>query len=161
MKLNLLLNNKKGVLNSYTNIDPFTPDVPEAGETRVKGDITPLDWIVDNGECEEIIARHVLCYFPFAVVGPTIASWLKKIKKDGSIIIQEVDATLVAEALIWNKIGFNRARDMWFGEQRTKWEVKKSALTIQSVVDFLEGSGFKVMKKRIHLYNFTVVAKRV
>jgi hypothetical protein len=161
MKLNLLLNNTKGVLNSYVNIDPFTPDEPESGDIRVKGDITPLDWIADNGECEEIISRHTLCYFPVAVVGPTIASWLKKIKKNGSIIIQEVDASLVAEALVWNKIGFNRARDLWFGDQYAKWEVKKSALTIQSVVDFLEGSGFRVMKKRIHNYNFTVVAKRV
>lgn len=161
MKLNLLLDNEKGQLNSYVNIDPFALDEKTDTDIRIKGDITPLDWIVDNGECDEIIARHILCYFPMSVVGQTVASWLKKIKKNGTIVIAETDIALIAEAFTWNKLTINQTQKILYGDQNKSWNIKKSGLTIQSVNDFLEGSGFKIIKRRFHDYNFTIVAKRM
>ena len=161
MKLNLLLDNEKGQLNGYTNIDQFTPSEKPPEDTRITGDIYPLDWICDNGECSELIARCILCYFPLAETGIILTNWMNKIKVGGLIVIEEMDVELVSWALVNKQITPKQYQKLVYGEQTKKWDIKKSGLTISAIIDFLEGSGFKIITKRLNNMKFNVTAKRV
>jgi len=161
LKLNLLLDNKNGQLSGFTNIDVMTPDDKDFEDLRVRGDVTPLSWICDNGECEELIARHILCYFPIASIGAILSGWITKIAKGGLITIEETDVELASYALVTGKIDPKEFQRIIYGGQSKKWDVKKSGLTTHTIIDFLEGSGFKILKKRLNDLNFVVQAVRL
>ena len=158
-KANLILDNEKAILNGYVNIDPFMKG--KSGGERVEGDVITLDYIFDDGELDQLIARHILEYFPLANQGNILHNWLKKIKRGGEFIYEQTDFESVCLAFASNKINAKEAQTLLFGSQDKAWNIKKSGLSLLALVDFLQGSGFKVMQKRWENLNFCVKAVRL
>ncbi len=163
MKINLLLNDYKHIVNGYVNCDPFAngPNSRAVNDPRITSDVTNLDKICENGEAEELIARHILDYFPIAEVGQIMYHWLKKVKLGGTIIIQEYDEEEVAYALYSNKITLKEFQKIIHGKQELKWQVKKSGLSILPVIQFFKENGCKIIKKRLEGMVFVVEAQRI
>ena len=157
MKLNLLLDNPSGTISNFYNIDPFQESNKEG---VFRGEVTNLDWIADNGEVETIIARNILEYFPIKVVPIILMNWLKKLKVDGTLIVSGLDFEEVSRALILGTIEPPDASKLLYGSQEKDWEIRKSGLTLHMVIDFLETIKFKVMKKRLEKFYYTVESKR-
>lgn len=157
MKLNLLLDNPLGAINGYTNIDPFGNGQDE----RIVAELVTLDKHVDNAECEELIARNILEYFPNTALSNILHNWLKKIKKGGKFIYEQTDFETVCSEFHLNNINYRQAQELLWGKQDKSWNVKKSGLSLLPMIDFLIGSGFKVLQKRLEGMNFCVVAERL
>lgn len=156
MKINLLLDNPTGTINGYKNIDPLANGTDE----RIVGDIHNLDWLADNSECEEIIAKNILEYYATELNATILTAWIKKIRRGGRFVFEQLDLDAVCEAYVRNDITFAKMRELLFGEQNKSWNMKKSALTIQILTNFLEGSGFTIQLKRFENLSFCIVATR-
>lgn len=159
MKANLILDNDKTILNGYINIDPFTKNAN--GQDIILGDVVTLDYIFDDGELDQLIARHILEYFPINSQASILHNWLKKIKRGGEFVYEQTDFESVCLAFAEGKIGATDTQKLLFGSQEKNWNIKKSGLSLLPLVEFLEGSNFKVMQKRWENLNFSVVAIRL
>lgn len=156
MKINLLLDNPTGTINGHKNIDPFA----NGSDERILGDIFNLDWIADNSECDEIVAKNVLEYYPTDQNANILTAWMKKIKRGGRFIFEQLDLDAVCEAYYRGDINFVTMRELLFGKQDKSWNTKKSILNMHSIISFLEGSGFSIKQKRFENLSFCIVATR-
>ena len=157
MKVNLLLNNKKSILSGYNNYDIFAP----GNDERIKCDVTKLDNISD-GELESLIARNILTYFGQKTIGQILIGWLKKIQLNGTIVIQDIDYEMVSFNVAYGKLSLNEASKLLWGNQDHNWDSRKSGLTMSMIVELLELSNFKILKKRYtDNQEFVVEAQRI
>lgn len=157
MRVNLLIDNHKGILNGYLNIDPFATGQDE----RKVGEVVTLDHLIDDGEAEQLIARHILEYFPLSAQRNILHNWLKKVKKGGEFIYEQTDFESVCIAFYMGKVNATEAQELLYGKQDKSWNIKKSGLSLLPFVQFLEGSGFKIIHKRLAELNFCVKAIRL
>ena len=159
MKANLLLNNKKSKRSGYLNIDPFC----EVSDTQyIRGDVSNLDALVDDGSLLELLAHNILEYFPHVMHTHILLNWLKKVGLNGYISIVTTDFEMVCNALTSNQISPNQAQILLWGEQKEQWELKKGCVSFFGIVDFLESRGFKITKKRFgDDFKAIVVAQRI
>jgi hypothetical protein len=156
MKLNLLYNNNM-VRAGYTNIDPFAPpDDPD----RTNGDIVNLDEYVDDAEATDIIALNVIDFMPSSETNEIIAGWIKKLRHGGTITIGGVDIRDVSKAIIYQQLSLTDANFLLYGAQRAPWEYKKATLTLQHLINALQGQGMEIIKKHSENFTYHVTARR-
>lgn len=147
MKINLLMNNKSGVLNNCLNLDPYGDN-----QARQKTDITNLDNIVDNGEADEILARDILCYFPLLETPRLIDGWLKKLRKGGKLLIEGTDYEKVCMDVYYGNLNFSDFHDMIYG----KGLLKKNCLSLSGLTKYVRENHprTQVTLSRFDGYNF-------
>lgn len=76
---------QKPALNGFLVIDPTCQ--PGQNDRVLCQNITNLDDLVDNNECEEIICEEVLDYLPLPARLPALSNYLTKIQHGGTIVI--------------------------------------------------------------------------
>ena len=156
MKLNLLLDNPKGCLSGYVNIDPIAENDPE----RVTLDITGFDAVCDDAEATEINAIGVLSYFPARDINDIFTYWLQKLRHGGILRVGDIDLLEVAKAAATDAHTVEEVNLFLYGEQDKPWRYRKCSLTVNNVADALKAKGFKILKKRVHRNEFVVEAQR-
>ncbi len=156
MKVNLLVNSPHFHRNGYLNIDPFAKD---GDQHRVRGDVSNLDALVDDGEAEEIVAYEILDLFPFRDGGTILNNWLKKLKKGGTIVLTSLDILSVAKDLHFGNLEYDHK--MIYGNQTANWDFRKASYPLRELVAELKERGLKIIKQRIDNYKAVVVAERL
>lgn len=155
MKINLLINNPKGCIKNYVNIDPFGDT-----EGRNKGDVSNLDWVADQGGVSHLVAHDILPYFSFPRIFAILNNWISKLALNGKITISGVDFEEVARDLILEKLTTVEAAKLLWGSQESELEIKKSSLTILEVKDFLTKAGLRIETAVFDGYNYSIEASR-
>lgn len=156
MKINLLLDNKQDILNGFLNIDPFAEK-----DDRVKGDVSNLDFICDNGEAEIIIANNILEYFHFDKVDGILNHWLSKLKVGGTLVITIYDIDELSRLFYLNRINMDEFNNLVFGKQKKGWDCKKCALNLFNLTLVLENKGYKILKSSIDGFEGVVICQRI
>ncbi len=159
MKVNLLLDNNKELLNGHINIDPFTPD--ESSDQRIKGEVSDLSFILDDSEAEEIVSCNILEYFEFSKVDGILDGWLKKLKKGGTLILGFTDLEEASRLFYQGHITLEQVNHLFFGRQDKGWNFKKSGFTLDNIVEILRNKGYKVLSAKLEGVNASVVCQRV
>jgi hypothetical protein len=156
MKINLLYNSNM-VRAGYLNLDPFAPpDDPD----RINGDIVNLDEYVEDAEATDIIALNVIDFMPSSDTNDIIVGWIKKLRHGGTITIGGVDIRDVAKATIYQQLSLTDTNLLLYGAQRAPWEYKKATLTLQHLINALQGQGMEIMKKHSENFTYHVTARR-
>lgn len=155
MKINLLLDSQD-VLNSYLNIDPFSET-----QDKLKGEITNLDWIVDDGEAEEILAYNILEFFEFGKADEILNNWLRKLAKGGILIIGYNDIDEIARLFYQTHIELDQFNKLVFGEQKRGWDFKKCGFTTYQLSEVLKNKGYKIRQAKIEGIAGVIVAERI
>jgi len=145
MKLNLGCGND--IRTDYLNIDcqPVPGNVPQ--DIYKQGYIQSLDWIVENGTIEEIIALDCIEYLVISDVKNTILNWTKKLKPGGTIKILMPDCFAIAVAFGQGQFSITDFLQMMYGTQKDG-DSRQSALDSQSLYDILHEAGLTITKKR-------------
>jgi hypothetical protein len=155
MKINLLINSNE-ILNGYINVDPLNNQLE-----KIKGDVHNLDWLCEDAECNEIIAKDIISYFPINAVDSIIEHWIKKLRHKGIINIGGVDLTEIARGIISKNIDLVSANILFYGKQTEEWQVRKSGLTARELVLAIKRCGLRIMKSRVENYYYMVQAQRL
>lgn len=143
-RVNLLLDNPAGIRNDWLNIDPFGND-----KKRVVGDPFNLTSLVDVGELEELAAHDILGFAPGAQVDQVLNHWLSLLKPQGLLTFSVVDVRAVARSFLNGQLDIDAVDSLLYGAQRAPWELRKSALTLDVLVQVLEQKPSKILKKRV------------
>jgi hypothetical protein len=157
MKVNLLLDNPRGVLSGYINVDPIAP---EGDSFRASLDITNFDAVCDDAEAAEINAIDILTYFPARDINDIFTYWLTKLRHGGILRVGDVDLLEVAKSVATGAQSLEDINLLLYGEQDEAWRYRKCCLTVNQVADALKAKGFKIQKKRVHKNQFIVEAQR-
>jgi hypothetical protein len=160
VKLNLLLDDSSRILNTHTNISIFPLENKYNCDLR-EGEINDLDWIVENGEVNEIIADSILEYFPFNQIGGILQNWIKKLSLTGSLIIVGCDIKQLARLITFEEIDNKIAYTEIYGEQTANWKTKKSCCSMNEMIMALQAMGLKVVRKEYDNYKYVIEAKRI
>jgi len=159
IKLNLVINSPDKLLNTHTNITVFPVQNKYSFDVK-EGEIIDLDWIACDGEVDEIIADDILSYFPYNQLTQILSNWIKKLSLTGSLILVGVDLKEVSRLLTFGKITDEEYYYAVYGNQKEKWETKKSGSHLNEMVSVLERYGLKITCKNFNNYNFIIEAKR-
>jgi predicted SAM-dependent methyltransferase len=155
VKIHLSYDNLESARSGYQNIDYIAEN-----DSVMVGDIKNLDWLVDDGEAEEIIADDVLGHFPAAQVDDVLDNWLRKLSKGGYLTIITADLKEVARSILAEKITTDQANQLLFGKQDNQWRVKKSAFCLSQLVEVLTNRNYKVVKRRVQSMMAVVTIQR-
>lgn len=159
VKLNLLLNDEKKLLNSHKNISVFKLQ-NKYNLDYVEGEINNLDWIVENGEVDEIIADCILEYFPFNQIYHLLDNWCKKLSLTGKIVLVGTDVRELARLITFDEIKPDEFYPALYGKQVENWETKKSCTSVNDMISLLRSLNMVITKKYFDKYNFIIEAKR-
>lgn len=149
--------NKEDLLNSHKHVElDLDDDYARA---------FPIEYVeqrldkskVDNAECMEILVNDVIDFFSATNVEDFIKVLLRKLRHGGTIIIGGVDLYETTKAYYTNTINMTQMNELVHGIDGKK----SSNITLPIMVQFLQGQGLKILKKRANHYRFTVVAKRL
>ncbi len=146
MKVNLLIDNRAGVRNGYTNIDPYADPIDPAG--RVTGDLSNLSHVVDDGEAAEIVALDIISYYPSRLTPLLLKNWSSKLAFNGTLTISVLDQSEIARQIRSGALDSNAACDVLHGTQQRDWQNIKSSFTMQSIISLIEATGLVITKKR-------------
>jgi hypothetical protein len=155
-KANLLLNGTN-VLAGYYNIDPFAKD----GEGKIRGDISNLDEIVDDGELDEILADSVLEYYEIKLVNGIVQNWVNKLERGGKITITVPDLYEICKSIVRREVNEHEANILLYGTQEEKWKLRKNAFTIPKIEHLLTTLGTKIVAKKFSGTNASVTAEKL
>ena len=155
MKLNLLLNNRAGIIGGYTNIDPFA----DGSDERVPGDVSNLKEI-DDYEVDEILADSIHEYFPYPNLLGLINNWITKLVKGGKLVIKGNDINLLTFKRYSGEISEEQYIQEVYGNQKETWDFKKCMAHIAIVAAILESKNVKILKKYYENYKFVVVGEK-
>jgi GTPase SAR1 family protein len=158
MKVNILLDNPEGVLNGYTNIDPFVPE--KSGDSRINHNILNLDGVLEDAEGVEIRAINILTYLNANDINIAIENWVRKLRHKGQLVLADVDVNEVAKFIVAQKIDLKLANIMLHGEQQKEWQLRYTSLSLAEILPCLRNKGLKIITARILNGNFFVRAER-
>jgi hypothetical protein len=156
MKLNLLLDNAKGVREEYLNLDPFAE--PGKDTSYKRSNLKELSE-ADDGEVEELIAIDVIDYYPPTEVNELLSIWSRKLAHGGSITIGFTDLYQLVKAVACRILNLEEANTAFHGVQDKAWRIRRSTLSIDYVAKVLESLGLRIKTKR--LYSNKAVIKAV
>lgn len=163
MKLNLLMYSDN-ILGGYTNVDPYpvqSNNEQSFTEEKVQGDVQNLDWLVDDGECDEIIADDILDFVPINKKVEVIQNIARKVKFGGKLTLGGIDSYEVSKAYSLLNINMEEALFLLYGDPNYPFGNRKGCFNLLSVVDMLGQMGFKPLQKRILNYKYSIVAERM
>jgi hypothetical protein len=143
MKLNIIRENGQKVSGFRNIASHHTED-----STIDVCDFKNLNPIVDDAEAQYILARDIINYINHEELFSTISHWICI----GSSDIKEICRMIYTGEIPDSDIG-----SILYG---VEGETKKSSVQVNSLVDFLQSSGLKILKIRLENYNLTVEAQR-
>jgi predicted SAM-dependent methyltransferase len=122
----------------HTNLD-----IDESVKPDIVDDARYLEKIKD-GSVEAITASHVLEHFEHFETLDVLKTWNRKLVSGGLLFIVVPDIEFISWQLVRNPKNDKYIRDM-FGGQLDEWDYHKTGFTKQSLAEFLEQAGFRVM----------------
>ena len=138
MRVNILLDDPKGVRADWFNADPFAPDDDPHGRTRCSpaphGDDPGLARFVGAAEALEVSAREVLDAWDLSSVPAVLSHWAGRLRRGGLLFVSFHDARSVARRLLADEMSLEEANGVLHGRRR-------SSLTWRHVNDLLRGMG--------------------
>ena len=156
VKVNIIYNSAD-ILNGYHNISPFNSDNPDV----VIGNIASLDWIVDNGECSEIIATDSIEYLPHNKINEILSNWVSKLKVGGKLILGFLET---AELVNMYNRGMLKQEDfnkLLHGSQEQPYLVKLSSYSAPQLIESLQKQHtIKLMKHVLSGVDCSLVFER-
>ncbi len=156
MKLNLLLHDDSP-RSGFINVDPFAP--PE-DQRRIRGHFSCLDEIVDDAECDELIAGDILDYVSVEDVDEVLDHWISKLRHGGVITIGGLDLREVTSHIANYTLKTPDANILLFGAQQAPWQFRKSVSTLSERIAYLTDKGLKPLKKRADNYFYSITMER-
>ncbi len=156
MKVNLLLEGQPET--GYLNLCPYTESNTD---TFQKGEVTKLDYLIDDGEVEELKAIDILEYYPGNMSEIILTNWIKKLKHGGKLVLGTVDLVEVAKGVANYELDIDQANLFFHGEQKRSWDFRLSSFTMNQIVHYLESKDLKVIKKRVNNYRCIIEAIRL
>jgi hypothetical protein len=156
VKVNLLIGGTD-IRNGWTNIDMLAGP----SETdRMNGDVGCLDSNVDDAEAAEIVALDIIDFLPVPLVFDALDNWAKKLRHSGTLTIGGVDLREVAKAVSVQQIGINDANAVLYGDHNEPYKYRKSAFTLQYVIQLLQLRGLETVSKQIKNLRYCVTVRR-
>jgi len=156
MNINLLIDNPNGMITGYLNVDPYA----SGSDFRIKSDIANLGEFIDDGECEEIRAIDILSKYEAAKVDTIIDSWIAKLRKNGILVISDIDLFEVITNVNKGNININETNLILYGNQSESQTYKKCVLTLHNISEGLKLRGLFILEKSFNGLNFVVKAQR-
>lgn len=145
------------LLNGYVNISPIRS---QEGDIKI-GDVSNVDWIIDNGELEELIAMNVLEYFEHHKVPGIISNWVSKIKVGGKLIVGFCDSFEIARMYV---LGMMQPLDyniLVHGKLNPPHYIKKSSHRADLLITSIEKAhSFKLIKHTLNGVDVTLTFER-
>tara|TARA_R110000751_G_scaffold43077_3_gene99638 strand:+ start:479 stop:940 length:462 start_codon:yes stop_codon:yes gene_type:complete len=152
MKLNIIRENGQKVSGFRNIASHHTED-----STIDVCDFKNLNPIVDDAEAQYILARDIINYINHEELFSTISHWISKLSHGGVICIGSSDIKEICRMIYTGEIPDSDIGSILYG---VEGETKKSSVQVNSLVDFLQSSGLKILKIRLENYNLTVEAQR-
>lgn len=156
MKINLLLNDASP-RSGHTNIDPLAPP---NDPLRKVGDFGNLDEHVEAAECDEFIATDILDFIQADQLDDVLNHWVSKIRHGGTLTIGGLDLRSVARGISDYRLSINDANLLIYGAQQAAWQHRRSASTLQIILEVLTSKGLKAIKKRYDGYFYSLTMER-
>lgn len=157
VKLNLIYN-KADFLNTHTNICPFNfIENPEL----VIGNTTNLDFIVDNGECSQIIALDTIEYIPHNKVYEVLSNWTGKLKVGGQLILGFCETLELCNLFHRGNIKHDDFNSLIHGSQEKSHLIKLSSFSAPLLIDMLtKQHTIKLQKHTLNGVDVTLTFER-
>ncbi len=144
MKVNLGCGND--VRSGYINVDKMPPGKMPS-DTYRQGDIESLDWLVEDGSIEEIIALDCLEYLQVAVMKNALLNWVEKLTQGGVLKILVPDCHSVAKAFAQGQFNLPEYNTIMFGTQE-HGDSRLSAIDTNTLFEILTEAGLTISLKR-------------
>jgi len=144
MKLNLGCGTD--IRQGYVNVDRLKID-NISSDTYKQGDISSLDWLVDNETVDEILAMDCLEYMPPELAKEALQNWCNKLKKDGMIKILVPDCFVVAQSFGRGQISIEEYSRITFGTN-IESDTRLSFFDKLELTRLLNSNGFKIITQR-------------
>lgn len=123
------------------------------------GFVKNVDAFAENGQCDEVVSPDMLNYIHFSTAEDFIVHLAKKVKHGGLLVLGGKDPIEVSKMLVRGDFNFIEYNRIMYGDANAR--PLANTMTINAVVNTLTLNGFKIMKKRLDGYTFTVEAKRL
>lgn len=156
MKVNLCylkLEEKDGYINLSPFAQPNSPFQP--------CDIRNLDEVVCDDEAEEIVALDILNYFKLEDVLKCLQNWINKLKKGGRLLVTFDDAWEVSRRLFIGTIEKEQANEILYGKQEKPHQIKRSAIPMHWLKDWLASRNTKLIKCRLEGYTVVMEVEKL
>jgi predicted SAM-dependent methyltransferase len=144
MKLNLGCGND--IRSGYLNIDRLPPGQAPQDVYR-QGDIKSLDWLVEEGVVDEIVALDCLEYLPINDVKQALINWAQKLTVGGILKILVPDCHAIAKSFAQGQFNLQEYSQMIFGMQE-KEDNRLSIIDAATLLSTLQEIGLTISLKR-------------
>lgn len=144
MKINLGCGND--VRTGYINIDRM-PQGKAPPETYRQGDINSLDWLVEDGTVDEIIAMDCLEYLPTNGVEQALTNWAQKLSAGGTLKILVPDCHAIANAFVLGQFNLQEYSHTILGTQKDN-DNRLSVIDSLTLLGMLRKVGLTIYLKR-------------
>lgn len=144
MKLNLGCGND--VRNGHLNIDRFPPGQASPDIYR-QGDIGSLDWLVEDGTVDEILAIDCLEYLPTAIIKQALTNWAQKLSSGGILKILVPDCHAIAKSFAQGQFNLQEYSQMIFGTQKGN-DSRLAVIDAATLLSILKEIGLTILLKR-------------
>jgi len=155
LKINFL-RNQPDILGGYANVDPLAT----GQDDRIQLDYANIDSICEDAEATEILARDVLDFVDPLKSETIINHWIKKLRKGGQIVIGGVDLEEVAHQVINASLNIAQANQILRGDWSQPFNIRRSNVTLETMADFLQSKGLKILHRRISNHHYSITAER-
>lgn len=118
-----------------------------------------VDAFADDGECDVVLSNDMLNYVHFSDAERFITHLAKKVRHEGTIVLGAKCPIEICKMLLRGDFNFTEFNRIIYGD--TDGQPLEGTITINAVVNILQQNGFKIMKKRLEGYDFTVEAVRL
>lgn len=123
------------------------------------GFVKNVDSFAENGQCDEVVSPDMLNFIHFSLAEDFILHLAKKVKHGGTISLSGRDPVEISKMLTRGEFNFIEFNRVIYGDANSR--PIENTMTINSIVNILKSQGFKILKKRLDGYVFTVEAQRL
>jgi len=142
MRLNLGCG--KDIRYGYVNVDIIQKD---QSENYKIGDMRTLDWLVDDGVVDEIVALDCLEYIELSQIQGVVEHWATKLKQGGMLKILIPDVFAISRAFSQGQFSLQEFNTIVFGTQN-EYDTRRSVLDTHTLCDILSNCGLEIELKR-------------
>lgn len=135
--------------DGFTNLSSFGGQDPDISYC----DIKKIDEFVDNDEAELIQAIGVLNFFTINEVFVMLENWITKLQQKGKLVLTFSDFYEIARRIMMTIIENKEVNDILYGSQSTPFDIKRSAIPLQVIKNYLQSKNMKITKCRLESYN--------
>lgn len=144
MKLNLGCGNDIRI--GYVNIDKM-PQGQTSPDTYKQGDIQSLDWLVEDGTVEEIVAIDSLEYLPTEMIKSALSNWAQKLSPGGTLKLLVPDCHAIAKSFAIGQFSLQQFSTMILGTQKDN-DNRRSVIDTATLLDMIKELGLTISLKR-------------